>query len=207
MNKAYRHIKSSVHVTLSTPMGKLAFAPAQALLVGVRRFCTGQTDHNYQLSEGSFLMKKATIIKLLVCVFLIAAILYAFRSKSVGSFLKNESISIAAIHYNTTETPPLNESACPQIEAGQPEMEALQGFLQTVSVRGCGFTPDGAGMDVPGYDLYFYDENAMPAVKMYITHTGYLYCKPWVYRITAPSAEDAWEQLGSIYESAVSLQN
>lgn len=152
-------------------------------------------------------MKKATIIKLLVCAFLIATVLYAYRSKSVDSFLKNQNISIAAIHYNTTEIPPLNVRTCPQIEAGQREMEEMQGFLQSVSVRRLWLNSDGGGMDVPGYDLYFLDENAMPEAEMYITHTGYLYCNHWVYRITAPSSKEMWERLCGLYESAVSLQN
>lgn len=151
-------------------------------------------------------MKKTTIKKLLVYAFLVVAVLYAFRIKSVDSFLKNRNIGIVAFHYSDTDASP-HGGACPQIETGQREMDDLQDFLQTVSVRWCGFTPNGAGMDVPGYDLYFYDENAKPVIEMYITHTGYLSCGDWVYRITAPSAEDVWAQLGSLYDSAVSLQN
>ena len=76
-------------------------------------------------------------------------------------------------------------------------MEDFQDFLQTMRVRRIWFNPKGGGIDVPGYDLYFFDEDARPVVEMYITHTSYLYCKPWVYRITAPSTEDVWAKLGS----------
>lgn len=51
-------------------------------------------------------MKKTTIKKLLVYAFLVVAVLYAFRIKSVDSFLKNQNICVVAFLYSDTDASP-----------------------------------------------------------------------------------------------------
>lgn len=151
-------------------------------------------------------MKKATILIILVCAVLIAAVFISCQTLSVDSLLKNQNTCAVSFYLIDLEqqTP---DGACPQIQTGQQEMEEMQDFLQTTNVKRWRFNPDASWIDTPGYYLYFFGINPTKEVEMYISRTGYIRCGNWVYRITEPSSDDVWERLCGLYESAVSLQN
>lgn len=144
---------------------------------------------------------KKKLFCLVVCGLLVVAGAFVFHTRNAESLLAGKDIAGVSFLYNSIENP--TSGACPQIEAGQPEMDEVNSFLQDLNIRWSGLSRNGrSGLAVPAYHLFFLDERGMPQVEMYITSTGYLYSGHMVYRILAPSSEDVWLQLGDLYELA-----
>ena len=160
------------------------------------------TNCKLSLLKGELSSMKNALLKLVVCGLFITGVAFAMHIRTANTFLLDNNITGVSLLYNDIEGP--TSGACPQIENGQSAMDDVFSFLHTLNIRWYGFT--GNQMDIPCYSLYFYDEDGMPQVKMYITSTGYLYCGQLSYRIISPSVENAWLQLNNLYEKAINLQ-
>lgn len=129
-------------------------------------------------------------------------LLFPLRTRAAASLLAGRELEGVSFLYNAIENP--TSGACPQLEAGQPELTELLAFPETAEVRWCGTA--GSGMELPHYQLFFFDAAGMPQVTMQITSTGYLHCGHSVYRSLEPSAQTVWVELERFYAGAVSLQ-
>ena len=143
------------------------------------------------------------LLCLAVCALFLAAAVIAFHTRSSESLLSGKGVTEVSFQYvNALIGESGISETLPCIEASEPAMGAVKNFLRDLNIRWHGFHGDVYDIDVPGYHLYFYDENSMSQVDMYISSTGYLYCRHTAYRITAPSPEKFWTQLGSLYKLA-----
>ena len=143
------------------------------------------------------------LLRLTVCVLLLAAAVSVLRTRSAASLLSGKGAAEVSFQYVRAS---IGESGvsetCPRIGADEPAMGEVESFLQDLNIRWHGFHGDVYDIDVPGYHLYFYDGSSMPQVDMYISAAGYLYCGHVTYRIAAPDAETFWPQLQRLYELA-----
>ena len=143
------------------------------------------------------------LLRLTVCVLLLAAAVSVLRTRSAASLLSGKGAAEVSFQYVRAS---IGESGvsepCPRIEADEPAMGEMENFLQNLNIRWHGFHGDVYDIDVPGYHLYFYDESSMSQVDMYISSTGYLYCGHATYRIVSSSLEKVWTQLDSLYKLA-----
>ena len=143
------------------------------------------------------------LLCLAVCALLLAAAVIVFRTRSAELLLPDKGVTEVSFQYVYALSDEGGTSGTlPYIEASEPEMGEVKRFLQDLNIRWYGFHGNVYDIDVPGYHLYFYDENSMSQVDMYISAAGYLYCGHMTYRIVSPSLEKFWPQLDSLYKLA-----